>query len=601
MEPEISNLSLYKLYESEPLSNETLFFCQSFHLYDTLSIVQFYDLNLIPIIQLKYIHPDQEKLNRELNTVYQKYIQLIHPADISLKNRQDILFVSLTELSQRENMPNWLTSRCNENGLFNLNAILTHYRKEKSFLGLRLTGTKMNQLLIELCHKYEDLETRLLPDPLKIAIKSVQKLIESMSVTQVLAFNHFVQIQTGKISSSYLYFIKILLKCRYDLPDLKALLFYDDNQIKAIYKIDILSAANIICIRNKTNEYLDAITAQKEDEDYYINLLNIILPGINQLNYDQKHQFSGFDFQKGLPVFKTIDFLLENNLLLKNVNKLVFRKDPRFFNDIPVICNSKLADELSRSVTLINHKINEVSEKFDKTFSFLKSFDRAAFNLYGFNENNNLIFMDDKLVNEINKTEGTHFTARFITKIFSIIYSDSYELIGGDVKHSYCSGNEWNNYYLFSLRQNIELDIYMFIENFIYILSRKVIKTYTFSVVDKLNSNNNTGKSPDKDLLDSIKFILLKEYGLMLDENYNFLIKKNTNKSIKEAVFEIMNKYRRSISAEQMKDYMYREYQYQKSEENERILIKYLDKNPRFMSYINFITGCKEWMEKIVS
>ena len=78
-------------------------------------------------------------------------------------------------------------------------------------------------------------------------------------------------------------------------------------------------------------------------------------------------------------------------------------------------------------------------------------------------------------------------------------------------------------------------------------------------------------------------------------------MKKNTNKSIKEAVFESFDKYNRSMDMEQICEYMYIKYQYQNSEENERVLLKYLDKNPKLMSYINVRTGRKEWMEKIVS
>ena len=336
------------------------------------------------------------------------------------------------------------------------------------------------------------------------------------------------------------------------------------------------------------------------DENQYLKLLNIVLPETASLNNDQKVRVSGFDFSKGFPIFKTIDFLIKNQLILHKTESIIFRNSTEFYNDVRLHNTAEIAQELSITKTYINDRRSKLFYKLDNAFSFLKYVDRSVFNLYNFNESDDFIFMDDKLVNEINHTEGTHFTAQFITKIFSIIYSDSYLLIGRNAHHHYSRENRWTNYYLVSLRQVKKIDIYEFVEYIAYLFSSKVIQTYTFSLVDKLKLDTNTVDSSDKDLLDIIKFILMKEYGLKLDKNYMSIIKKNTSISIKEAVYEVLNDYNRSMDIDQICRHMYEKYQYQKSEESRNLLIKYLDKNPLLMSYVNKGSGCKEWKKKTV-
>jgi len=600
MEPEISNLTLDKLCEFEPLSKETLMFCQGYHLYDIKSIVQFYHINGELINQMKYIHPDQAKPGTELKKVYQKYNLLIQPYTIPLKNRKDILVVSLAELMHRENLPTWLMERCSGNGLNNLNSILKFYREEKSFLGLRLCGTKMNEQLIELCLRFDDLEIESVIDPGEKAFKSVQKLNESLSATQALALDNFAKIKTKKLSYRKQESLRRLLNCKHDTFDLKAILFLDDEQISSIFRIDILTTAELIKLKDQLKEFVDLISVRSMDENQYFNLLKIVLSETTSLNYDQEVLVSGFDFSKGFPIFKTIDYLIENKLIWRKTDDILFRNNKEFYKDVHLHNTKEIAAELSKGKSYIRGRESNLFGKLNNTFSFLKYVDRSVFNLYNFAERNDLIFVDDKLVTEINNTEGTHFTAQFITKIFSIIYSDSYQLIGRDVGQRYSLEYGWANCYLVSLRQVEKIDIYQFVEYIAYQFSSKVIKTYAFSLVDKLKSYTNTGDIPDKNLLDTVKFILSNEFGLKLDKNYKSRMKKNTSISIKEAVYKILMYHDQSMDIEEICEQMYKTYQYQKSEESIEVLIKSLDKNPLLMSYINVNTGCKEWMKKKV-
>jgi len=500
----------------------------------------------------------------------------------------------------RENLPEWLMNRCCSCGLYNLYSILKYYRTEKDFLELRLCGAKMNGQLIELCQRFDDLEIESVIDTVEKAFKSVQKLNESLSVTQALALDNFATIETEKLSYSKQRYLRRLLNCEYKKPDLKAILFFDDEQINSIFKINNLAAAELIKLRDQLKEFVDLISVRKMDENQYFNLLKIMLPESASLNYDQKVLVSGFDFSKGFPIFKTIDYLIENKLIWRKVDDIIFRNNKEFYTDVHLHNTAEIAAKLSKTKSFISDRRYHLFSKLDKVFSFLKYVDRSLFNLYNFDESNYLSFVDDKLVNEINNTEGTHFTALFITKILSIIYSDSYQLIGGNVRYRYCMENERTNCYLVSRRQVKGMDIYRFADQIARPISSTVLKTYTFSLEDKLKSDTNAGDTPDKDLLDAITFILRNEFGLKLDKNYKTRIKKNTSISIKEAVSEVSNLYTHSFDIEQICEQMYERYQYQKSEENRNVIIKYLDKNPLLMSYINVQTGCKEWMKKIV-
>lgn len=598
MEVEILNLTLDELYESESLSKETLMFCKGYHLDNIQLVVQFYHINGDLINQMRYIHPAQAKPGEELRKLYQKYNPLVQSYTIPLKNRKDTLFISLTELMRRENLSEWLITRCSLNGLNNLNLILNYYRTEKDFLGLKFFGPKTNEQLVELCQRFDDLEIEPVIDPTVEAFESVRKLNESLSVTQALAFDNFIQLETEKLSSEKREFLQILLNCEYKEPDLKAILFFDDEQISSIFRIDSLTAAKLIKLRNKLKEYVDLISVSGMDEKQYLNLLKLVLPDKTPWNYGHESILSGFDFSKGFPIFKTIDCLIENKLIWSKVDGVAFRNNAEYYNDVCLDSTAKVAAQLSKSKSFIINRSSNLSYKLDKTFSFLKYVDRSIFNLYNYDESNNLIVLDDKLVNEINSTEGTHFTTQFITKIFSIIYLDSYRLIGRNEHHSYSGENEWANCYLLSLREVKKIDIYEVVDAIASLFSSEVIKTYTFSLEYTVKSYTNAGDPPSKGLLDIIEFILMNEYGLKLDKNRKSRMKKNMNISIEEALYKYFNFSMQSIDIEEICEHMYRRYQCQKTDVNKNAIIKCLDKDPLLLSYTNAVTGHKEWVKK---
>ena len=598
MEVEISNLTLDELYESESLSKETLMFCKGYHLDDVRSIVQFYHINGDLINQLKYIHPAQAKPGDELRKVYQKYNPLIAPYTIPLKNRKDTLFIGLTELMHRENLPGWLVDKCSINGLKNLNSILSYYRTEKDFRRLKFFGAKVNEQLIELCQRFDDLEVESVVDPVEKAFESVQKLNESLSVTQTLALDNFIKLETEKLSYDKRRCLQKLLNCEYKEPDLRAILFFDDEQISSIFRIDSLTEVKLIRLKNRLKEYVDLISVPEMDENQYLNLLKIVLPDSTSWNYSHDSILSGFDFSKGFPIFKTIDCLVENKLIWTKVDGVAFRNSAEYYNDVCLKKTAKIAVELSKSRSVVVSRNSQLFYKLDKTFSFLKYIDRSIFNLYNLDESNDLIVLDDKLVNEINNTEGTHFTAQFITKIFSIIYSDTYRSIGRNADNFYYGENEWSHYYLVSLRLVKKIDIYGFVEYVAHLFSSDVIKTYTFSLKDTLKLCINAGESPDKALLDIIEFLLMNEYGLKLGKNRKLRMKKNMSLSIKEALHKLLYFSRQSIDLEHICELMYQRYQYQMSEVNRNAIIKCLDDDPLLISSVNVATRHKEWIKK---
>jgi len=324
----------------------------------------------------------------------------------------------------------------------------------------------------------------------------------------------------------------------------------------------------------------------------------MVLPDSTSWNYSHDSILSGFDFSKGFPIFKTIDCLVENKLIWNKADGVAFRNSAEYYNDVCLTETAKLAVELSKRRSDVVSRNSQLFYKLDKTFSFLKYIDRSIFNLYNLDESNDLIVLDDKLVSEINNTEGTHFTAQFITKIFSIIYSDTYRSIGRNGHDSYYVENEWSHCYLVSLRLVKKIDIYQFVEYVAHLFSSDVIKAYTFSLKDTLKLCTNAGDSPDKALLDIIEFLLMNEYGLKLGKNRKLRMKKNMSLSIKEALHKLLDFSRQSIDLEHICELMYQTYQYQMSEVNRNAIIKCLDDDPLLISSVNVATRHKEWIKK---
>jgi len=138
--------------------------------------------------------------------------------------------------------------------------------------------------------------------------------------------------------------------------------------------------------------------------------------------------FMDYDVTNGLPIFRVIRILTDNGKLIEGHYKIIFQNSY-------CISNS----DLSRRTLLIIPGITRerarqlkvrLLQRFNKIFNFITQPEIKSLVNYGFDLTGNYLEITDDLISNINKLERTNFNRLFITKIFALLFSDKYDLIG---------------------------------------------------------------------------------------------------------------------------------------------------------------------------
>ncbi len=445
---------------------------------------------------------------------------------------------------------------CKYNNLVDLETILKHFLENGNFNKNKNFCSQTNKELLDVCNKYNYLLPRIVGQPTDKAGNNVlNKNIENLSSRQEIIINTLIFSKFQNLSSRS---SKALSEYLYNSINLKSL---NENIFKLpLFNISVLknigiSAENEInTFLKDVKDFIEHISKIKEKGTLNKELLIAFLTKQFSVSQETINAIcNDYDFNNGIPIFKTIHYLIEHNYIFKKKEKVVFNSALGFFvQNTPNTLKSTsekigLTKERTRQIRII------LLKKLDTVFNLFSELDIDSINLYGINLNNEFIYIDNQLSEEILKTESVNYNILFINRFLAKILYNSFSLVGDDqnivFRISKRNLYNWKTTYLVSKSICSIFDFEKLVYDVDLKLSKKISKTYKLDLQSYLHSFKATGdiEHPDSVLRIS-KHILFNEFGLITDKEENLILKRNTQKLIIEYIIEILEEANKPLT-----------------------------------------------------
>ena len=466
---------------------------------------------------------------------------------VKLFKKAKLFDVCIEHFKSTENVNPRSIDICVENKMQNLQSIVIYFWANDDFLKLKNCGQKLNLELIELCRKYElTLRKSIVNIFGETQKKSLIQKITDYSIKQKSLFNTILYYRFSKLSVKSSNALNGYMKSDISIQGVLFILCHPESELRNIRHVGVSIILEINDFVNSLLELIDTVSNCLNEEDINIDLYNSFLIqkfSLSQPILDVIRQ--NYDFSNGLPIFRTLNALIENNILFEYQERQLFTLGFNYYADSKVLTLDQLAKKIELSSQRIRQLRIIILNKLPVLFSFLSEIEMNTMNLYGIDFNCDYIVIEQDLVNEMNRNERTNFNPQFVLKILSIIMPDRYVLIGDEKSvlfkmNTYGSFN-WQNTYLISKKYTAVFDFEKWIENVAFRLSERIEEDYSFNFQTYLldfqkencwNQLNNISQIAEN--------ILLNEFELCIDVNDNKLFSHNKIKQVYEYSYEAL-------------------------------------------------------------
>uniref|UniRef100_UPI003216EA29 hypothetical protein n=1 Tax=uncultured Draconibacterium sp. TaxID=1573823 RepID=UPI003216EA29 len=316
-------------------------------------------------------------------------------------------------------------------------------------------------------------------------------------------------------------------------------------QLKNIRNIGAKSISELQIFLNTVQKQIEIIAASKNDElsdEWFKSFMKRnfhLSPAIlAEIGKD-------YDFSKGIPIFKTLQVLIEREILFNSNEKVVFEKGLMFNNSYKYYSLGKIGETLNFGTERTRQWRNGLYNKLNSKFAFLKLSELDTLNLYGIDINSDMIIIDDEIVSEINTKENNAFNKLFVNKVFSIILDKTFSIIGNEKSIVFHKRNRsaynWNSTYLIQKRIVTVFNFESFIDDVNKRLSEIIKVDYSIHFKTYLvNFQKSTTLDNFQSLIQICEYLIYSEFGLSLDNSKNITFKRNIPKLVVEYVCELL-------------------------------------------------------------
>lgn len=579
IDEDVQNLSLDELSELESLNLATKNFCVANKLLDLENIISYYKKNgnFLVLKRCRF------RINSELIKLCSKYknfsivetqFNLLENfnnkifdsfedfSSIDIESNKPILLndsnvnpaiISLEELAKLEGLNVRNQNICKYNRLLDLNSILEHYLKYGTFLNIRNCGKDSDSNLRDICSKYRDL-LKSDNDINNISIEQIYnnkqhnpliKTIDSLSARQKQIINYFIEIKLKILSVRGSNAIKSQLKGDYTLNGFRSVLLMSESQLMKIQFVGITTINEIVSFVNEVNEYIELVSTFENESEISFEVFKTYLYNKFSIENSKFEEIAtDYDFSNGLPIFKTINILLNDCCLFEERETEIFKLSFGYYNDIKSFTLYEIGEKLNITRERTRQLKVSIYKNINTIFEFIKELGFNEINLYGIDNNSDYIAIDKELETKINKNEHTNFNSLFITKILSIVLINKYTLIGDErgiiFDRMRRNLHNWSHTYLVSNKYCHKLDFVQFIENVNNRLLKKTDEDYFFHFQTYLLEFQIEDCRNEIDNISQIgEYILFQECGLIVNIEDNIVFKRNTHKPLIGHIYEI--------------------------------------------------------------
>lgn len=432
---------------------------------------------------------------------------------------------------------------CKLNDLEDLNAILKHYRKYKTFDNIRNCGRKSNEELIHLCVKYIDYSSSQIVEPSKPK-KQLIMTISSFNKTQREIVNSFIEINSNNLSNrsknAITSFLNEDLKIR-NISD--RILTNDRFNFQDIKNVGTKTITELKSFIHTITEFIEKIVEVKSEND--------LVTLRNRFFIEKTFSNSSIpnEILESQSIFSLINFLISENAIFEKNESVIFQKAFKIFDNQLELTLDEIADKINLSRERVRQIRKGILENLSYNLQFIKNIEDDLYQKYDIDQNQKLITIDDELNNQINVVNNTNFSIEFNTFIIYSYISDKFDLIGEieDVlQPKYFNSRDrhnWGNFYLIQHQLINEFDFNKFANDINKRINARNELTYSSNFKIYLN---NFFKNKDNSLI-SIVFpvaerIINKEFDLIIDLDENIVFERNTFRKVPEYAIEALEK-----------------------------------------------------------
>lgn len=475
--------------------------------------------------------------------------------------------ISLEELTEVEGLSARAKNLCEDNYLIDINTILDFYYWNHGFSKLRNCGFKSNEELINICLKYEKkvIKTEPREENEKVKYEEIYTTTKSdkigfLTSKQKQTLNNLIDSQVNELSARSLNALTSYLGDDISLKSIKPILTFQDKEIKRIHNIGEKTVEEIKDLINYVNEQIEFILSTENENKLSINLFNTFLTRKFYLKPSIIEEITvGHDFSNGLLIFRTLKFLIDNEILFDRKEKEIFISGFNYFNNSTV----KILNEQGAKLNVTRERARQIRLKIfqnlSNKFSFLKRFELDAFNLYGLDYTNEIIDIDEDFVEEINNFEGTNCNSIFITKILSVLLSDKYLLIGNEeclvFNKTIRTAHNWKSTYLVLKEYANNFDFDKFVEDISFNLSQIIDEDYCLHFkAYLLKFQKNSCSRIFEDINKIAEYILFKEFELTINSEDNIVFSRNTKKQVIDYVHKVLEEENKPLTVFELFD-----------------------------------------------
>lgn len=472
----------------------------------------------------------------------------------------EVLNISLSELSEIEDLSVRTQNVCEYNDLKTIQSILDYFWENNNFLKLRNCGPKSNLELIDICHKYEKIiyqpKKELILEKLisENQINPIIEKIDSLTIRQKKIVNNLIETHLTELSVRSSNALRAYFGSNIDIIGIKMILSSQETEIKNMRNVGERSIIEINGYVALIIEFIELISLFENEIEITVELFHAYLIRKFSINQTIINEIdNNYDYLNGIPIFRTIKVLVDNEIIFTQREKEIFTTGFAYFSDSIACSLDKLAEiseltrERSRQVRV------SIFENLNETFSFLKGLEFDSINFYSLDFSGDYIAIDEEHTCVINKNENTNFNSLFINKILSILLFDKYILIGNEEgilfnKNSRTSYN-WNRVYLILKIYADYFDFEGFAYDISFRLSERIEEDYSLYFQAYLLDFQKDKSCVQIDSITSIaEYILFNEFELSINTDDCILFSRNTKVPIIDYVYETLEKMKEPLT-----------------------------------------------------
>ena len=443
----------------------------------------------------------------------------------------------------------WMSVRtynvCKDNSLTDIEKLLNYYRDNHTFINLRNCGRKSNNELIEICEKYNDINTNEINI---IEPNEIVSTIENFNRNQRITVNSFISVKFATLSARSKNAILDYLSNNLSIRNFSANFFsnksFDIKKIKNIGEKSEKEIANFIedikTLVLKVENTKESLELKKLRIQYSIQKIFKIDSSI--IN---KYLTENF-ISESTPFLGIINLLLEQNCFFKETYTDVFISTIRIYNNKEPLSLNQTSD----SINLTKERVRQLRK--NTLQDFITNIQKLSFlelDLDEINLNDNILTLDNEQENILNRNNNTSFNSSFITLIIATLKSDEYILVGNieDVIFEKEMTNRfkhnWKNLYLVPVALNKDFLYQEFVDDVSNRINNVIPRSYVFNFGSYLlNFTTNRNNNFLEKLSLTCEYIINKEFNIYVDINDNIVFKRNTFKQVYEYSLEALEK-----------------------------------------------------------